>query len=84
MNDLQKSDAWKMQLTITINFMSSKDNGELQVMLSKSDNTEIMNNNKTDEVIEKRFQSLLPKYQIGLETSMKGSDFIFGCAHLLY
>ena len=84
MNDLQKSDAWKMQLTIAINFMSSKDNGELQVMLSKSDNTEIMNNNKTDEVIEKRFQSLLPKYQIRLETSMRGSDFIFGCAHLLY
>ena len=73
-----------MQLTIAINFMSSKDNGELQVMLSKSDNIEIMNNNKTDEVIEKRFQSLLPKYQIGLETPMKGSDFIFGCAHLLY
>ena len=73
-----------MQLTIAINFMSSKDNDELQVMHSKSDNIEIMKNNKTDEVTEKRFQSLLPKYQIGLETSMKGSDFIFGCAHLLY
>ena len=47
-------------------------------MHSKSDNIEIMINDKSDEVIEKRFQSLLPRYQIELETSMKGNDFIFG------
>ena len=43
-----------------------------------------MINNKADEVMEEHFQSLLPRYQIGLETSMKGSDFMFDCVHLLY
>ena len=53
-------------------------------MYSKSDNIEIMINDKADEVIEELFQSLLFKYQVGLEISMRGSDFIFGCVYLLY
>ena len=32
--------------------------------------------NNADEGIEKLFESLLNRYQIGLETSMRGSDFI--------
>ena len=43
-----------------------------------------MINDKEDEVIEKRFQSLLSRYQVGFETSMKGIDFKFHCVHLLY
>ena len=43
-----------------------------------------MINDKADEVIEDLFQSLRSRYQIGLETSMKGSDFVFDCVHLLY
>ena len=53
-------------------------------MHSKSDNSEIMTYGKTDEVIKERFESLLNRYQIGLETSMKGSDFIFHCINLLH
>ena len=53
-------------------------------MHSKSDNVEIMINEKLHEVVEELFQSRLSRYQIGLETSMKGSDFIFDCVHLLY
>ena len=34
---------------------------------------------KSDEVTEEPFQSLLYRYEIGLEISMKGSDFIFNC-----
>ena len=75
---------WKTQLTIAINFISSKDNDDEHVLHSKSDNTQIMINDKVHEVIEELFQSLLPRYQIGLETSMKDSDFIFDCVHLLY
>ena len=44
-------------------------------MHSKSDNIKIMINDKADEVIEELFQSLLSKYHVGLETSMRGSDF---------
>ena len=36
-----------------------------------------------DEVIEYLIESLLNGYQIGLETSMRGSNFIFDCVHLL-
>ena len=32
---------------------------------------------KTDEVIEELFQPFLNRYQMELETSMRGSDFIF-------
>ena len=42
--------------------MSSKDNDEERVMYSSD---------KAHEVIEELFQSLLSRYQIGLETSMK-------------
>ena len=39
---------------------------------------------KANEVTEEHFQSLLSRYQIGLGTSMRGTDFIFDCVHLLY
>ena len=43
-----------------------------------------MINDKADEVIEELLQLLLSKYQTGLEKSMKGNEFVFGCAYLLY
>ena len=52
-------------------------------MHSKSDNIEIMINDKTDAFIEELFDSVIKKYQIGLEKSVRGSDFIFVCVHLL-
>ena len=36
------------------------------------------------EVIEDVFESLLNRYQIGLETSVGGRGFILDCVHLLY
>ena len=75
---------FKIQLTIAINFISSKDNDKEHVMHSKGNNIEIMIIDKTDEVIEKLFDSLIKKYQIGLEKPMRGSNFIFDCVHLLF
>ena len=43
-----------------------------------------MVNDKPDEVTEKLFKLLLNRYQVGLETSIRGSDFIFDCTHLLH
>ena len=43
-NDLKKSDAWKIQLTITINFVSSIDSNEERVLHSKSYDIEIATN----------------------------------------
>ena len=46
-------------------------------MHSKSDDIKLIINDKAEEVIEERFRSLLSRYQIGLETTIKGRDFIF-------
>ena len=42
--------------------MPYKDNDEERVMHSKSYNTEIIINDKADEFIEKRFQSILSSF----------------------
>ena len=82
-NNLKKSETCKIQLTIAINFISSKDNDEEHVMHSKSDNIEIMINDEADEIIKELFDSLENIYENNLE-SLKGSDFVFDYVHLLY
>ena len=49
-NKLKKSDTWKIQLTIAINFISSINNNEERLVHSKS--VEIMINEEADEVIK--------------------------------
>ena len=80
--NLPKSDAWKIQLTIAVKLISSKDADEEQTMHSKSDNMEVMAFDDTDEIIEELFDSLLFRYQISLETQMRGSGFIFDCVNV--
>ena len=82
-NNSKKSDTWKIQLTIAINFISSKDTDEERVMHLESDNIEIMIYNKAKEVIQELLESLFSRYQTGLEELMKGSDFIFDCINIL-
>ena len=67
-NNLEKSDTWKIELTIANNFISSIDNDEECVMHSKSDNIEIMINDEGDEVIKELFDSLKNRYQNNLES----------------
>ena len=74
MNDLRKSDTWKIQLTTAINLISFKDNDEERKMHSKSNDINITINDKADEIIEELFESLLSRYQIGLETPVRGRD----------
>ena len=59
----ETSSKWKIQLTMTINFISSKDSDETPTMHTKSNNVEIMMGSKTDEVIKDLSESLLQKYQ---------------------
>ena len=65
---------WKIQLTMAINFISSKDSDETRTMHAKSNNVEIMMSSETDEIIKEHFKPLLQRYQEGLEQSMKGSE----------
>ena len=51
----EKYDTSKIQPTVAITFMSSKDNDEEYVMYLKSDNIEIMIDDKADEFIKEPF-----------------------------
>ena len=44
-------------------------------MHSKSDNMKLMIYDNVGKVIEEPFESLLNRYQIGLEKLMRGNDF---------
>ena len=69
-NNLKKSDSWKIELTVANNFISPKDdNDEEQVKYSKSDNIEIMINDRADEVIKELFKLLKDRYQNSLNRS---------------
>ena len=50
-NNLKKSDTWKNQSTIAIDFMPSKDMDENHTMHSKSDGIEIRTSKETDELL---------------------------------
>ena len=65
---------WKIQITASINFLSSKDSDEIRTMHTKSDNVEIMMASEASKIIEALFKSTLQRYQEGLEESMRGSD----------
>ena len=82
--NLQNSDAWKIQLTIAINFISLKDNEEEHVMHSSSDNRKFTSYSEANYVIEKLFKLLRSKYEDGLEKSIKGKYFIFDSVQLIY
>ena len=62
---------WKIQLTMAINFISSKDSDETRTMHAKSNNVEIMMGSETNEIIEELFKSSLQRYQEGLEYERK-------------
>ena len=66
--NLQNSSTWKIQLTIAINFISSKHTEEERVMHSSSDNIKFTSYNDANEVANELFESLHSKYQDNLET----------------
>ena len=80
----ETSTEWKIQLTMTINFISSKGSDDTRTMHTKSNNVEIMIGSETDEIIEDLFESLLQKYQEGLEKSMRGTEFVYDSVDMWY
>ena len=82
-DDYKSKGEWKIQITIRINFISFIDRNKAQVMHTKSDNVKIMNGTDTSDVINKLISSFTKRYQEGLETKMKGSNYIFERIDLL-
>ena len=54
---------WKIQLTMAINFISSKNSDDTRNMHTKSNIVEIRIGSERDEIIEKPFEYFLQKYQ---------------------
>ena len=75
---------WKIQVTMQISFISSKDVEETRTMSTKSDNVEIVMGNKTNDITKELRESLLQRYQTGLEEKMKRSSFVRYSFDLLY
>ena len=82
--NLQNSDAWKIQLTITINFISLKEVEKERVIHSRSGNITFTSYNDVNEVVDELFELLRSRYQGNLKSSMIGSDFIFDSVQLMH
>ena len=74
----------KIQLTMQINFISSKDSEEIRTMSTKSDNIEIMKGSETSDVIKELRESLLQRYQEGLEKKNQRKRLFCNSIDLLY
>ena len=62
---------------IGLNFVFSNDTDEEQTMHSESYNIELMIYDNADEATQEIIESLLSRYQAGLEESKKRGDFVF-------
>ena len=61
-NDKKKNGEWKIQLTMKINVISSRNFNERRDMYSTSDDFEIMMRGNTNEIIRNLFNSILRRY----------------------
>ena len=84
LNDHKNQGELKISLTVIINFISSKDSDAICTIHAKINNMEFMMGNGTDEIIKELFESLLQKYQEGLEGKKRGSEFLYDSVDLLH
>ena len=84
MTDLQSPDTWKIQLTIAIYFIFSKDSEKEREMCSTSDNIKFTFYSDVNKVVKEIFESLLTRYQNNLEASMRQSEFMYNAVRLLH
>ena len=73
---------WEIQISMCVNFISSKDAGETRIIYVWSDNVSIMRGSDTDYIIRKMFRSFLRNYQEELKI-IKGNHFVFESVELV-
>ena len=56
-NNRDRSNKWKIQLNMGVNFVSTNDTGEIRTFYVRSDNEEIRLGNETSETINKLIES---------------------------
>ena len=83
-NDTDRAE-WKIQLTMQNSCISTRSFEETRTIYTKSEPVEIFMGSNTEDVIDKRFNTLLQKLQRAQDTSNeRGSEFIPDSAKLLY
>ena len=78
-----ESNEWKIQINMHVNFISSKNTGEIRTIYVRSDNEEIRSGNETDDIIKGLLNSFLNNYQKENEVLREGSGFVFESVDLL-
>ena len=82
-NNRDRSNKWKIQLNMGVNFVSTNDTGEIRTFYVRSDNEEIRSGNETPEIITKLIKSFLSNYQEEEKILRNGSNFVFESVDLL-
>ena len=82
-NIRNESNEWKIQLNMSVNFISSNDTGEIRTFLVWSDNEEIRSGNETNDIINGLLKSFLSNYQNEEKILRNGSNFVFESVDLL-
>ena len=72
---------WKMQINMHVNFISSRDTGEIHTYYVWSGNVIIVQGQNTNDIRE-IFNSFLHNYQQELKI-VKGSDYVFESLDLM-
>ena len=67
-----------------VNFVSSKDTGEIRTIFVWSDNEEIWSGNGTDYIVKGLLNSFLNNYQKNEIVLRNGTDFVFESVDLLF
>ena len=79
----QKTNEWKIQINMHVNFISSNDAGETRTIFVWSNNVEIRLGHETDGIINRLINSFLYNYQKGEIILRNGSNFVFESVALL-
>ena len=82
--NLKEFETWKIQVTIAINFISSKHAKEERVIQAKCHNIKFMSYNNSNKVVDELFDSRISWYRGTSETLMEGSQFVFDSVQLMY
>ena len=81
--DLQNSDTWKIQLTIAIDFISSKQAKEERAMHSRSGNIKSTPYNDADEVVDEFFEVSQKMVTFTEEIRNGKPFFLYSVTHFL-
>ena len=73
---------WKIQISLRVNFISSKDTAETRTIYVWSDKVSIVWGSDTDDIIRELFRSFLHNCQEELKI-IKGSNFVFESVELM-